>query len=52
MKIWIVNKGKIKEKEISRKLLSYVYFLEKKQNLDLNKIEYGKYVITRGSLRE
>lgn len=43
MKIWIVNKGKIKEKEISKKLLSYVYFLEKNQNLDINKIEYGKY---------
>ena len=43
MNIWILNKGKIKEKEISKKLLSYVYYQEKNKKINLNKIEYGEY---------
>lgn len=43
MKIWIVNKGKIKEKDISKKFLSYVYRQEKSKKINLDKIEYGEY---------
>lgn len=43
MKIWIVYKGKINEKDISKKFLSYVYSQETNKKMNLDKIEYGKH---------
>ena len=43
MKIWIVYKGKISEKDISKKFLSYVYCQETNKKMNLDKIEYGKH---------
>lgn len=43
MKVWIVDKGKQNEKEVSRKLLSYIYCKEKGKIFNFDNIKYGKY---------
>ena len=43
MRVWIINKGKTNEKDISKKFLSYVYHQEKNKEINLDKIKYGKY---------
>ena len=43
MNVWIINKGNIKLKDISKKLLAYIYFHTKGKKIDFDKIVYGKY---------
>ena len=43
MKVWIINKENNNEKELSRKLLSYIYHQETKKIFDFSKLFYGKY---------
>lgn len=43
MKVWIINKDKMSEKDLSKKFLSYVYYQEKNKKINLDKIKYEEY---------